>query len=216
MHKNKINHKVYIGKTCQELETRFGSNGCGYRQCPYFYNAIKKYGWNNFDHEILFSGLTEEEANKLEVEMIEKYNSRNSEFGYNIRKGGDGFDSESSKKLWEDPEYKKTISEANKKVWSDEEYHKQRSNLYKEQWKDPEKRKRRSKQAINRWADEEFHKKAQQAVLEACATRVRCIETGEIFDAIKFACEKYNIHHANLIRSIRNGCRSGGYHWEYV
>lgn len=216
IHKNKINGKIYIGKTCQDLETRFGSNGIGYRFCPYFYHAIQKYGWNNFEHDVLFSNISSEKANILERTMIKLCHSNDSDFGYNIRKGGDGFDSEASKSLWSNPEYKERISQANKDIWNDEEYRKVRAALYKEQWKDPEKRKRRSEQAVKRWADEEFHAKAQQAVLDACKTSVCCIETGEIFESITDACNKYNIHHSNLIRSIRKGCRSGGVHWKYT
>lgn len=216
MHTNKINGKFYIGQTCQDLKKRAGSNGKSYRFCERFYAAIKEFGWNSFEHTILLSGLSKEEANLLERELITSTHSYDPDIGYNIALGGDGMTSERAKALWENPEYRARISEANKKIWADEEYHAKRSNLYKEQWKDPEKRKRRSKQAVERWANKEFHEKARQAVLDACATAVRCIETGEVFNAIVDACKKYNINHANLIRSIRKGCRSGGYHWEYV
>lgn len=216
IHTNIINGKVYIGKTCQSPELRYGSNGCGYRECPYFYNAIKKYGWDNFKHEILYQHLSLEDANKLEIETIKKYNSCDPDKGYNIRVGGDGFQPEDSRRLWDNPEYKKFMSDINKKIWSDKKYHTMRSNLYKEQWKDPEKRARRSEQAVARWADEEFHKKAQEAVYKACATPVRCVETGEKFNAIKDVCLKYNVNHSNLCRAIRNGGRCGGYHWERI
>ena len=216
MHINKLNGKFYIGQTCQGLTKRSGSNGESYRMCLRFYEAIKEYGWNNFEHIVLFSGLSAKEANKLEEELITNTRSYDPDIGYNIAMGGYGMTSERSKALWANPEYREKISKANKEIWANKEYHEARSNLYKEQWKDPEKRKRRSKQAAARWANEEFHQKAQKAVLDACATPVRCIETGEVFEAIRYACEKYNVHHANLIRSIRKGCRSGGYHWEYV
>lgn len=216
MHTNKLNGKFYIGQTCQDMKKRAGSNGSRYRMCERFYEAIKEYGWDNFEHTVLFSGLSANEANELEEELITNTRSYDSSIGYNIALGGSGMTSERSKALWANPEYRVRISEANKAKWADEEYHKERSDLYKEQWKDPEKRKRRSVQAVKRWADESFHEKARKAVLEACATKVRCIETGEIFDAIVDACKKYNIHHSNLIRSIRKGCRSGGYHWEYI
>lgn len=216
MHTNKLNGKFYIGQTCQSLEKRAGSNGESYRGCDRFYQAIKEYGWNNFEHTVLFSGLSSDEANALEELLITSVRSYDPSIGYNIAMGGSGMTSERSKALWAKPEYRARISEANKEIWADEEYHANRSALYKEQWKDPEKRKRRSQQATKRWADEAFHEKAQKAVLDACATSVRCIETGEVFEAIVYACKKYNIHHANLIRSIRKGCRSGGVHWEYA
>jgi len=215
-HTNKINGKIYIGKTCQSPEKRFGYNGIGYRFCTHFYYAIQKYGWDNFTHEVFLSGLSLESANKLERAFIILSKSYDSTIGYNIRKGGDGFDTECSKKLWEDPIYKQKIIDANKEIWANEEYHKKRAALYKEQWKDPDKRKRRSEQAVKRWANKEFHDKAQKAVLEACKTAVVCIETNERFESLKEACEKYSIHHSNLCRSIRSGYRSGGYHWKYA
>ena len=213
-HTNTVNGKVYIGKTCQDPETRFGSNGCGYRECPYFYKAIKKYGWDKFTHEVLYSGLTLSEANALEIETIQQYDSTNRDKGYNIRSGGDGFDSASSKELWSNQEYAKHIVDVNREKWADPNYKKQQSQKMLEAWKDPEKRKRRSASATKRWANEEFHAKTQAAVREACKTSVRCVETQEIFDSVVEACEKYNIHHSNLLRSVRKGCRSGGVHWE--
>lgn len=90
LHTNKINNKKYIGITCQKPEARW-NNGKGYssRQ-PIFYNAIKKYGWENFTHEILFENLTKEHALEIEVSLIEKYRTTNSNFGYNNTIGGEG------------------------------------------------------------------------------------------------------------------------------
>lgn len=86
-HTNKINGKIYIGQTCQKPEKRW-NNGEGYKDCTYFYSAIQTYGWDNFDHEILFEGLTLEEANVKEKELIAKYTSNNKEYGYNLMDGG--------------------------------------------------------------------------------------------------------------------------------
>ena len=90
-HKNKINGKIYIGITSQKPEDRWGSQGCNYKSSPHFYSAIQKYGWDNFEHNILFTDLTKEQACLKEQELIKEYNSMNREFGYNSTSGGDIF-----------------------------------------------------------------------------------------------------------------------------
>ncbi len=78
--------KSYIGQTfqyqrrCLEHQRESG--------CTALYNAIKKYGWNNFKHEILKDDLTLEEANFWEKFYIAKYNTIKPN-GYNLRTGGD-------------------------------------------------------------------------------------------------------------------------------
>ena len=89
-HKNKINGKIYIGITMQKPEQRW-RYGEGYKSSPHFYAAIQKYGWDNFEHNILFQNLTKEEACKKEQELITKFNSINREFGYNSTSGGEIF-----------------------------------------------------------------------------------------------------------------------------
>lgn len=87
-HINNINKKVYIGQTCQIPTYRWGRNGEGYKNSPHFYESIKKYGWENFSHEILYTDLTKEEANLLEKQLIQKYKSRDPKYGYNSQIGG--------------------------------------------------------------------------------------------------------------------------------
>lgn len=65
------NNKVYIGITQQEPKQRW-QGGKGYKENQYFYRAIQKYGWDNFQHEILFENLTKQEAEKKEIELIKK------------------------------------------------------------------------------------------------------------------------------------------------
>ena len=88
-HTNKLNNKVYIGITSQKPETRWGVNGINYKSSPHFYLAIQKYGWDNFEHEILFTDLTKEDACLKEQELIKFYNSMDKEFGYNQTSGGE-------------------------------------------------------------------------------------------------------------------------------
>lgn len=86
-HRNKINNKAYIGQTSQKLERRW-RDGEGYSHCSYFYNAIKKYGWDNFEHFIIFNNLTKEEANIKEQLLIQLFDTINPNFGYNLEIGG--------------------------------------------------------------------------------------------------------------------------------
>lgn len=78
--------KVYIGITRQNPRVRWG-NGNNYSSNRHFSQAIKKYGWKNFRHEILFSGLSEQDAKNEEIRQIALYDSTNPNNGYNITYG---------------------------------------------------------------------------------------------------------------------------------
>ena len=82
------NGKSYIGITCVKPYYYRWRAGSSYSQQPKIYRAIKKYGWKNVIHEVLYDNLSREDANRLEQEMIDKYNSI--ENGYNISTGGGG------------------------------------------------------------------------------------------------------------------------------
>ena len=130
IHRNKINGKVYVGQTCQNPERRW-RKGEGYVKTPFFYNAIKKYGWDNFSHEIIEEGLTQEEANKKEEYWIKYYNANNADFGYNLKSGGqNNFYSEESKK--------KMSEKAIKRFLNEEERIKQSERLKKAYIENPE------------------------------------------------------------------------------
>lgn len=88
-HINKTNGKQYIGITKQNPPSnRWGFNGINYKESSHFWSAICKYGWDNFDHEILYSNLTKEEACIKEKELISQFNTQNSNYGYNVLEGG--------------------------------------------------------------------------------------------------------------------------------
>lgn len=78
---------MYFGITNIKPKYRW-NNGKGYKTQNVFYNAIKKYGWDNFEHIIIKQGITEEEACFLEKEFIKKYNTTNRDNGYNLSTGG--------------------------------------------------------------------------------------------------------------------------------
>ena len=86
MHENKINHKRYIGITCQKPTQRW-RGGKGYK-IGLFKKAIDKYGWDKFNHIVLYEHLTKEEACLKEQELIKQYNTMDVNYGYNLCEGG--------------------------------------------------------------------------------------------------------------------------------
>ena len=87
--------KSYIGQTITKVEDRW-QNGRGYTSIDTkFAKAIKKYGWDNFHHDIVetVECETKEELkdilNKLESYYIEEFDSFYN--GYNSTTGGDSY-----------------------------------------------------------------------------------------------------------------------------
>lgn len=83
---NNINNKIYIGIT-NDYQRRWREHKNNHNKNSIIAKAIQKYGENNFTFEILYSGLSIEDANNKEIELIKKYNSLIPN-GYNISSGG--------------------------------------------------------------------------------------------------------------------------------
>jgi hypothetical protein len=88
---NKINGKCYIGQTIRRISLRISEhiNLCKrvkYKN-NYFHNALRKYGFDNFQWEVLCKCDTKEEMNEMEFHYIKQYNSYNC--GYNLSWGGE-------------------------------------------------------------------------------------------------------------------------------
>lgn len=85
---NRINNKAYIGwtKNLDDRKRRHkkrSKNNGG----EVFHQAIDKYGWDNFEWEILYEG---DDANLKEVELIAEHKTHYSQHGYNLTFGGEG------------------------------------------------------------------------------------------------------------------------------
>jgi len=78
--------KVYVGMTSTSLKKR-SKNGLGY-QTQYFFEAVKKHGWENIKHEILYEDLPKCEAELKEQEVINLYKANDPAYGYNLENGG--------------------------------------------------------------------------------------------------------------------------------
>ena len=87
--------KVYIGIT-SDIKRRWASKGYYYQlKDTIFARAIRKYGWDNFIHEVLYTGLTLQQASDKEIELIQIQKQLNN--SYNITDGGQGYKGKHSK-----------------------------------------------------------------------------------------------------------------------
>ena len=89
---NKVNGKIYIGKTIRRLShakaRHFNRAKLGFE--TYFYSAIRKYGFDCFEWEVIYNGISDIDICNKEVELIKEYKSRDPLIGYNMTDGGDG------------------------------------------------------------------------------------------------------------------------------
>lgn len=120
---NLINGKVYVGQHNGAKRYYFASGTLINR-------AIKKYGKENFDREIIVEGdFNADELNNLEIKYIKKFKSYYHDYpdnGYNLTTGGEGNSGwvvsdetkdklrASMKKVWSDDSYKQRLSEASR------------------------------------------------------------------------------------------------------
>lgn len=212
-HKNKINGKVYIGITSQKPEQRWGSQGCNYKSSPHFYSAIQKYGWDNFEHNILFTELTKEQACLKEQELIKEYNSMNREFGYNSTSGGDIFTM--------NEETKQKISQAmmgnqnNLGHPCSEEKKKKISNAQKGREFTEEHKQKLSEAAKNRHVSCSEEKK--QILKEKSHKKpVYCEELDKIFESVQECGRQLGIPATNISKLCNGrGKTLKGYHLRY-
>ncbi|AJD83090.1 endonuclease [Streptococcus phage Str-PAP-1] len=200
-HTNKINNKVYIGITGRKPELRWRSNGTWYRpkkptHVAYFYNAILKYGWDSFYHEILYSKLTKEEAEQKEIDLINSYQSNVRVFGYNIDNGGDSvgkLSEETKKKISESwninkEERSRKISEGKKGIEFTEEH---RKNISKA---------KKGKKATNRRPVSQYDLKMNFI---------------KRWESLEDAQNELGISKSNICRAIKYDRTAGGYKWTY-
>lgn len=202
--------KVYIGITQQTPSRRFNSNGYGYKDNEYFYQAIKKYGWNNFKHEILYSGLSKEIACETEIELIAKYNSANRKYGYNISLGGEHSTpseetrnkiSESLKGHVLSEDHRRKIGEASKGRIHSEETRRRIGEANKISHK-------------GKILSEDHRRKISAS---GGGHPVMCIETGIVYASAGDVEKRTGIPRGNVSRACKGKSKiAGGLHWKYI
>ena len=138
--------KSYIGLHHGDnpSKNRWGVDGEGYlktyngkTQNHKMARAVRKYGWDNFSHQILLKIVCDDKnelsfwLNAWEAYYIEKYDSYYN--GYNSTLGGDGITgyrytdeqrknrSNDQKQKWQDENYRQKMCESAKRSWHDEQ-----------------------------------------------------------------------------------------------
>lgn len=96
---NNVNGKVYIGQTTNYIKRVRAYKRLRCKGQTKLYNALKKYGFENFSFEVIDRAMTKDVLDFLEAFYIETIDSRNDDIGYNLKMGGSyGKHSEESKK----------------------------------------------------------------------------------------------------------------------
>jgi len=86
--------KSYIGQTIRTIKERFKEHKSGNGGCVAIYNAIQKYGWDNFEKD--WYECPDDDLNKHEELMIEVLGTLT--HGYNLKEGGaNGKDSDETR-----------------------------------------------------------------------------------------------------------------------
>lgn len=175
-----------------------------------FFRAIKKYGWKNFNHEIIASNLSQEQANNLEKEMIAKFNTINPEFGYNIEPGGKrprGLQSP-MRRICKNTRGKKMSADVKDKLRQKQLENHQSGEIYTQ-----EVNQKISCTVRDKWSD---------GVYANLIKPVYCIETDKIYNSAKEAAlEIFHTHKDSSRECIRRCCtgeqkKHKNYHFQYI
>jgi len=150
--------KIYIGITCETLEDRKSKHkytANRMQKSHKFSNAIKYYGIDGMNWEVVFNNLSQEKAIELEKQLIEEHDTYKN--GYNSTKGGEG----AWGYKWNEEALKKSRKHLEETYYSDPEWKKKKSEITKNWYKNNpkegkklrEKSYKRLKENKHKWED---------------------------------------------------------------
>lgn len=164
--------KKYVGLTTQKLNRRLNQHKNDLKKKTAFSNAIRKYGIENFEVEVLCDDIQDQDLlNILECEHIAKL-AQDGFVLYNHTNGGGGLVgytrteksklaiSKSVKDRWQSQEYREKASKSMK--WTEDRYE-VFSKKMKEKWQDENYRKKVYNARIITNATEEYKRKKSEA-----------------------------------------------------
>lgn len=219
--------KRYIGITSQSVIRRW-RDGTGYRHNSHFTNAIEKYGWENFTHEILLSGLTREQAEMHERFFIALLRTSDRRFGYNKDSGGNlgkTLSEESRAKLSKahlglhdgekNPMFGKKHSAKTRALLSEQKTG--AKNPWYGKHLPTETCKKISQAQKGKKRPEEGSRKMRDWNMAHTARKIINVETGELFGSIGEAAKKYGVSKSSIkdcLHGRSKTCRNC--HWIFA
>jgi hypothetical protein len=212
------NGKRYVGITSKKPQYRW-NNGNGYKSNKHFYNAILKYGWDNIEHIIVADKLTKECACAMEQELIEKYDTTNSQKGFNHSIGGESgslgvkYPKEVIQRRLKNRVY--MSSWAKGKKFSPEHIEKIRiANTGKKHTEETKRKLSETHKGKTTWIS---GKTMSDEVRAKESIPILCIETDIVYFGMMEAERQTGIHHNNICKCAKGERKTaGGYHWKYA
>lgn len=222
---------VYIYKVDDTDEIFYVGKGKGKRSTSGRRNKFCEDMKNthNWSVEIIADHLTEEDAFTLEALKIKEYKTK----GYRITNQTNGGDGISGYVMTDD--IKKKISISSIEKWKNQEFRERQLKHRREGiYQSSEFRKKISSVTKgdmngnfgNKWTDEMKDSMSKKRVLNGKskgvnnprATKIMCVETGKVYDCIKFAQEEFQLKsQASLTIALDKPNRTaGGCHWVKV
>jgi group I intron endonuclease len=199
---NKTNGKIYIGKTINTLQQRqkehlFASK----KKNHYFPTALRKYGIENFNWEIIFESNNEDELNEKEISCIREFDSTDRNKGYNMSFGGEG--------VRPTEEVRRRISESEKGKIVSQETRKKMSEASKGRipWSKGIPMTEETKKKVS----------ASRKGIAGPRRKVMCLDTNVVYESMKEAGRQLHLQYKNIQKCCvgeRNVC--GGFRWAYV
>lgn len=223
---NLVNGYVYIGQT-----SNFYVRMVAYREGHYNRKmkfAIEKYGVENFEIDVLERDISIEKLDEKEQYWMDFYKSYGKQ-GYNISptagscRGLPAW----NKGVSPTDEVKEKISAGLKRfysfneVWNkgvpQTEEAKEKNRISNTGEKNGMYGRKHTEIAKEKNRQKHLGKKRTKQSLEKVSTKVRCVETGEVFASMMDAARKMNCCHANIWRAATGRNKTAmGYHWEII
>lgn len=208
---NMVNGKKYIGQKKIDNEGKYKKYlGSGQT----LKKALKKYGKDNFEREIVAFAYSKDELNNLEIDFINYHNATHSDNYYNIAYGGNSGNKLEGKKEYEINEFKNKISESTKgekNPMFGKKINKENHPMYGKHHSEEAKRKM-SKNNKKVWQGKHFSEEHKNKMSENSgrAKKVICITTGRIFKSAKEGADYYNCDNSGILKNCKEKAKSCG------